>query len=56
MVTMQTFKIERFAKKKSFVIAGAQPENFHCRGGGMFVELEYFEKYFVKNTFCSRFS
>ena len=45
----QTFKMECFAKR-------AMPEyrcatrNFPGQGGGGIVELEHFDKYFVKNT------
>ena len=42
--TCQTFKMERFAK--NIMSAEAQPEIFQ----GRFVELEHFDKQFLKNT------
>ena len=49
MATMQEFKMERFAKK---IIPDCRcaTRKFQCRGGGMLVELEHFEKHFIKNT------
>ena len=44
------FQVQNFVKLDylNFTIPGAQPEIFQGRGG--FVELEYFDKLFVKNT------
>ena len=42
--------MERFTvlQKEQFLSAGKQPEFFQGRGG--FMELEHFDKHFVKNT------